>query len=52
MSVQGAGAPLAGCIPLSLRAGTLFVSGLLGSATVLGFAPFYLWPVPLLTLAA
>jgi apolipoprotein N-acyltransferase len=51
MSVRGARAPLAGCIPLGQRAGTLLLSGLLGCATVLGFAPFYLWPVPVLTLA-
>jgi apolipoprotein N-acyltransferase len=50
-TVRTAPAPLAGHLPLSLGAGTLLLSGLLGAATVLGFAPFYLWPVPLLTLA-
>jgi apolipoprotein N-acyltransferase len=39
-------APLA----LSARAGTLLLSLLLGGACVLGFAPFYYWPVPIAAL--
>ena len=36
---------------LSARAGTLLLSLLLGGAAVLGFAPFYYWPVPIAALA-
>ncbi len=35
---------------LSARAGTLLLSLLLGAASVLGFAPFYWWPVPIAAL--
>ncbi|HEY7760504.1 MAG TPA: apolipoprotein N-acyltransferase [Burkholderiales bacterium] len=36
---------------LSARAGALLLSLLLGAASVLGFAPFYYWPVPIAALA-
>ena len=35
---------------LSARAGTLLLSLLLGAVCVLGFAPFYYWPVPIAAL--
>jgi apolipoprotein N-acyltransferase len=35
---------------LSARAGALLLSLLMGSASVLGFAPFYCWPVPIAAL--
>jgi apolipoprotein N-acyltransferase len=35
---------------LSARAGTLLLGLLLGGAAVLGFAPFYYWPVPIAAL--
>lgn len=50
-SVRSAPVSAAASLPMAWRAGALLFSGLLGAATVLGFAPFYLWPVPFLTLA-
>lgn len=38
-------------VPLSPGVGWLFLSALLGAASVLGFAPVYLFPVPIATLA-
>ena len=52
MSVPSATVPRAGRAPLRLRVATVAGSALLGAATVPGFAPFYLWPLPILTLAA
>jgi apolipoprotein N-acyltransferase len=52
MSVQGAPASAAATMPLAAGAGTALLCGLLGAATVLGFAPFYAWPMPFFTLGA
>jgi apolipoprotein N-acyltransferase len=50
--MSAGGVPAAGAArPVARRAGALLLSALLGAATVLGFAPFHWWPVPLLTLA-
>jgi apolipoprotein N-acyltransferase len=38
-------------VPLSPGLGRLFLSALLGAASVLGFAPLYVFPVPVATLA-
>ncbi|HTS54588.1 MAG TPA: apolipoprotein N-acyltransferase [Burkholderiales bacterium] len=38
-------------VPLSPGLGRLFLSALLGAASVLGFAPLYIFPVPVATLA-
>ncbi len=38
-------------VPLTTGLGAMLLSGLLGSASVLGFAPFYFWLVPVLSLA-
>ena len=38
-------------VPLTTGLGAVLLSGLLGSASVLGFAPFYFWLIPILSLA-
>jgi apolipoprotein N-acyltransferase len=54
MNSARSAAATAGAPPLTFASGAaaLAVSAALGAATVLGFAPFYLWPVPIVTLAA
>jgi apolipoprotein N-acyltransferase len=52
MSVRSAPASAAATLPIAAGAGRVLLCGLLGAATVLGFAPFYWWPVPFFTLAA
>lgn len=39
-------------VTFATGAGALLLAALFGAASVLGFAPFYLWPVPLVTLTA